>query len=300
VRRLLLSELRRLTSRRLGMAIVALAILGIVIAGIIVFFRATDASRLERARSDPELRQSMEACERGDFGIPPEVAEREGGITEACLTAIGVPGPFKLTDVVTVLQGTTVPLIFISWLVGATFIGADWQKGTMTTALTWEPRRLRLYAAKVTACFIVVFTGYLVLQLLMAGALLPTAFARGITSGVDRQWYEELVGTLLRGGLLATLASIVGMAIATIGRNTGAALGAGFAYLAIIESLVRGLKPEWVPYLFGDNGAVFVTARPQDLPEVGHTTLEAGLVLISYAIILGALAAGTFRARDVT
>jgi ABC-2 type transport system permease protein len=298
---ILASEFRRLLSRRLGLVIVILAVLAIVIAGIVVFVRSRDEGRMAVVTRDPALSRVLEDCEQGQFGIPPDVVEEEGGITEACLSAMGVSSPrFELAELDSVLIGTTVPLIFIAWLMGATFVGADWQKGTMTTVLTWESRRIRLLLAKVIACVVVVFAGYLLLQVILSLALLPAAVLRGSTSGVDGDWFSSTAAILMRGGLVATIASVLGMSIAMIGRNTGAALGAGFAYIAIIEAMVRELKPNWIPYLFGDNSAVFITAQPQEIPQVGHTTAEAAAVLIAYAVILSALAAGSFRVRDVT
>jgi hypothetical protein len=203
----------------------------------------------------------------------------------------GVADPgFRLTEVRSVWEGTSVPLILLGWVVGASFVGSDWQTGSFTTALTWEARRLRLFFAKVVVCAAVVFAAYVVLQLLLALTLLPSALARGTTAGLTAEWTRVAAGVLVRGG----------MSIAMVGRNTGAALGVGFAYIAVIEAFVRGLRPAWIPYLFGDNAGVFITARPHEFPEVGRSTIESGLVLLLYALLLASVAAAVFRARDVT
>ena len=49
---------------------------------------------------------------------------------------------YSVDDLRGTLQGTTVPLVMASWLLGASFIGAEWRAGTVTTLLTWEPRRV--------------------------------------------------------------------------------------------------------------------------------------------------------------
>jgi hypothetical protein len=213
----------------------------------------------------------------------------------------GVADPgFRLTEVRSVWEGTSVPLILLGWVVGASFVGSDWQTGSFTTALTWEARRLRLFFAKVVVCAAVVFAAYVVLQLLLALTLLPSALARGTTAGLTAEWTRVAAGVLVRGAAIAAVGSVIGMSIAMVGRNTGAALGVGFAYIAVIEAFVRGLRPAWIPYLFGDNAGVFITARPHEFPEVGRSTIESGLVLLLYALLLASVAAAVFRARDVT
>jgi hypothetical protein len=209
------------------------------------------------------------------------------------------PG-FQFIDVSAVWQGTSVPLIILGWVLGASFIGSDWQAGSFTTVLTWEPRRIRLFVAKVLAIAVVIFVGYCLLQAVLAVALLPTSIANETTAGMTAEWGREAAGVLARGGAIAVIGSIIGMSIAMVGRSTGAALGVGFAYLAVIESFVRGLRPQWIPYLFGDNAGVFITGKPIDFPEVGRSTIESGAVLLLYAVLFGALAATVFRARDVT
>ena len=214
------------------------------------------------------------------------------------------PGPgetgFQFTDMSDVWEGTSVPLIILAWVLGASFIGSDWQAGTFTTVLTWEARRIRLYVAKIVVCAIVVIVGYILLQLVLSLALLPTALAKGSTDGLTGEWAREAGGVLIRGAAIAAVGAVVGMAIAMVGRNTGAALGVGFAYIAVIEAFVRGLRPAWIPYLFGDNAGVFITARPNEFPEVGRSTIESGIVLLLYAVGAAAVAAAVFRARDVT
>jgi hypothetical protein len=59
----------------------------------------------------------------------------------------------------------------------------------------------------------------------------------------------------------------MGASIATIGRNTAAALGIAFGYLAIVEPAIRGLRPSWSPWLLGDNSVVVITNQtPEHAP----------------------------------
>ena len=268
--RLLEVEMRRLLSRRVVRMLFLLCVIGILIAGITVFVKSSDQP-----------------------GVAGTVGE------SAVQTEIQDPA-FHLVDVDEILGGTSVPLIILAWVIGATAIGAEWQRGTLQTTLTWEPRRIRLIGAKLAACALVIAAGFIFLELLLALALLPAAVFRGTTSGADAEWLLGAVGVVLRGGAVAVFASAVGFAIATVGRNTAAALGVGFLYISVIEGLVRGLRPQLIPWLVADNAAVFITAQPEALAIVRRTTAEAGVLLLFYALALCVLAVAFFRARDVT
>jgi ABC-type transport system involved in multi-copper enzyme maturation permease subunit len=210
----------------------------------------------------------------------------------------GADGPFRLVSVVEVLQGTSVPLVLLAWLLGASFIGAEWHHHTVATTLTWEPRRSRVIGAKVAAAVLVTFAGALVLQALLAAALVPAALFQGTTAGAGSGWLGELAGVGFRAAALAAVAAVLGFGAASIGRNTAAALGVGFAYLAIVENLLGSLRPAWRPWLLIGNSIVFVSGREQ-FEIAGRSVTEAGALLALYAAAVFLVAAVMFRRRDV-
>jgi len=211
---------------------------------------------------------------------------------------VGADPRFPLTMLPDVLKGTSIPLILAGWLLGASFIGADWRVGTITTLLTWEPRRPRVIVAKVLVCAVSVFALAMALQAVLGGVLSLDAVFRGTTEGVDASWWRESSGVAVRAATVASVASVVGFAVASIGRNTAAALGAGFAYLAVIENLVRGLRPGWQRWLFTDNAAVFITGGNVGF-SFQSTMLQALTLLAAYAAALFAVSVVMFRSRDV-
>jgi hypothetical protein len=223
-----------------------------------------------------------------------------GGVTVAIRSRpeLGADPRFPLTMFPDILKGTSIPLIIAGWLLGASFIGADWRAGTITTLLTWEPRRARVIVAKVLACAVFVFALAMALQAVLGGVLSLDAVFRGTTEGVDASWWRETGGVAVRTATVTSVASVVGFAVASIGRNTAAALGAGFAYVAVIENLVRGLRPEWQPWLFTDNAAVFITGGNVGF-SFQRTMLQAIALLAVYAATLFTVSAMMFRSRDV-
>jgi ABC-type transport system involved in multi-copper enzyme maturation permease subunit len=211
---------------------------------------------------------------------------------------VGADPRFPLTMLPDILKGTSIPLILAGWLLGASFIGADWRAGTITTLLTWEPRRTRVIVAKVLACAASVFALAIALQVVLGGVLALDAAFRGTTQGVGATWLRETSGVAVRAATLASVASVIGFAVASTGRNTAAALGAGFAYLAVIENLVRGLRPEWQRWLFSDNAMVFITGGSANF-SFQRTMLQALMLLAIYAAGLFAVSVVMFCTRDV-
>ena len=207
---------------------------------------------------------------------------------------------YELSSFPDVLKGSSLVLLSVAWMLGASAIGADWHAGHVTTILTWEPRRGRVMAAKIVACLASVFVLSVVVQAVLGMALAIDAAGRGSTAGVDASWLSEVAAVALRVALLSSIFAGFGFALASVGRNTAVALGVGFGYLVIVENLVRGLRPQWTPWLLTDNAGLFVIGSQSDFPLLGRTVAGAGLYLAAVAVALLLGASGTFRARDVT
>ena len=206
---------------------------------------------------------------------------------------------YDLVGLPDVLMGTSLVLVSVAWILGASSIGADWHAGHVTTILTWEPRRGRVMLAKIVASLASVFVVSLVIQALLGAALAVAAAGAGSTAGADAAWLAESGGVALRVALLSTIFAGFGFGLASAGRNTAVALGVGFGYLVIVENLVRGLRPQWTPWLLTENAGLFIVDSPIDFPLLARSTVGAGLYLAAVGAVLLLLASGLFRARDV-
>lgn len=205
---------------------------------------------------------------------------------------------FSVTSLRKALEGGTVPLVLLAFVVGASFIGADWRAGTVATQLTWEPRRIRILVAKAAAVVVTTAVATVIFQTLLAGALLPGALRGGGSAGADTSWLRATAGEVLRGAALSGIAAATGLALGSIGRNTAFALGAGFIYLAVLEgglltSIFHGID-RW---LVVPNAIEFVVGGRF---LIGRSVTAAGLLLTSFAVGTGTIAATLFRTRDVT
>ena len=127
-------------------------------------------------------------------------------------------------------------LAMLMLLLGTTFAGHDWNSGSMSNQLLFEPRRPRVWAAKALAVLVV---GLLVsggVLLAFWGGLWLTSELRGLPL---RDGVLGAVGTQAwRMTLLAAFAGVGGYALTMLFRSTVATLGVLFAVSVLAPLLI--------------------------------------------------------------
>jgi len=219
-------------------------------------------------------------------------------VTIAAVQSDQAVQPLRAADLPDIVRGTAFIAILIGLVIGASAVGASWQAGTITTILSWEPRRIRVALVRAA----VVALGTLVLVAALLGIFVALFFfatsVRGVSS-TPPGWGSDVAGVVARGAALAAAGSIIGGAIAMIGRNTAAALGAVFVYLVVFEGILRGLRPGLGRFLLGDNIAAVMSPRGLEIEDSILTPGRAAVVVATYALGLLAVATASFRLRDV-
>lgn len=213
----------------------------------------------------------------------------------------GTPGAswsLERAELPDVLRGLSFIAILIGLVIGASSIGASWQSGTFTTLLTWEPRRTRVALVRAFVVAAGVLSVVAVLLGVFVGLFGLTTGLRG-DPAVPAGWAGEVLGVVWRVSALAAAASVIGGALAMIGRHTAAALGAAFVYLAVIEGVLRGIRPSLGWFLLGDNIAVVVNGSGLSIGDGTLTATRGAVTVAAYSLGLLALAVVWFRARDV-
>jgi ABC-2 type transport system permease protein len=307
-------ELRRAFARRLTRIVFLVAVAGIIAAGLAVYFhsnRTTGEVSPDQGTIQQFKTRVVQDCINGGplaFPSPPMPlpsvgsAQRAGACQDlADQLEFGQPVDhrFRLVQLPDVLRHVSAFAAILAWLIGASLVGAEWRTGSMTTLLTWESRRLRVMLAKAFAAVLVSFVIVMILQGLLVGALYPAARFRGSTVGAAGHFWRSLTYLGLRSGALSAAAALLAFAVASIGRTTAAALGAVFAYLALVEGALLGaLVPASRPWLLVRNAIVFITGQQfQDVP--GRTQSQAGLIILGYAGAFFLISMLVMRERDV-
>ena len=298
--RLLRAELRRFVSRDV-MRMFAVAVLVAIAIGSTI---AAVNSKI-KAPDEATYRSELQHCLDGGYIPPNELPRKYDSMEQYCRDNVrpeyfgGGDQRFELSGLPDILQGAGILVVIGGLLLGASFAGAEWHAGTMTTLLTWEPRRVRVLAAKAIVTAAAVFVLMVLLLAVFAGALTLVASTRGITDHLGDHFVRSVAGTVLRVAACSSAGALVGLAIAMLARNTAAAVGIGFAYLAVIEGLIRGLRPGWQHYLLADNIAVVVTGGDAGIMREPVTFAHAAVTVVIWAAALMVAAAAAFRVRDV-
>jgi hypothetical protein len=201
-------------------------------------------------------------------------------------------------------------------LAGTTFAGHDWNTGSMSNQLLFEPRRGRVWAAKGLVV--------LVAGLVVAGAVLA-AYWTGLWwlaqhRGLDVRdgVLSEAYGQALRGALVAGFAGLGGYALTMLFRSTVATLGILFAVALAGPLLITLLALPGHLRLMPQNnyGAVLMDgitvddynnpACHMDGPNGGEsdcrvrvTKTDGALYFGGLLLLAGAPSVLSFRRRDV-
>lgn len=299
---LLKVELSRLLARRLFKGLSLLLIVAFSIGGVAAFI-ASDNSPEALAEAQASIDSTVAQCmaNNGTDHMDPGIDRSDPAELRAFCEeeAEWMTDPrFDYTSMEWQFATVAFPFIVLGWLMGASFIGAEWQHRTLTTTLTWEPRRGRVIAAKATAVAIVTFVWILVAQALFAAAMYPAAAFEGTVAGVDSDFWLRMGGLALRVAGAASIGGLLGFSLATVGKNTAAAFGGGFLYLTAVEGLVRGLRPSWVDWLIGDNLSLILIGS-EEVNHLGHSEAAAALLLLAYTLALLGAAAVIFKRREM-
>jgi ABC-2 type transport system permease protein len=240
---LLKVELTRLLWRR---AVVALLVLAVVLPAVVLVVRVMDTRTTTFddivADNGSYVLEDVTRCERrpGEYGVDRDADD----LTAACQQVIvGWYGNMPL-DLVEEREngGALAALALVSMvlvLAGITFAGHDWNTGSMSNQLLFEPRRERVWLAKALA--VGLLTAALALAVLVAfwTGLWATASIRDLSipdHAVSAGYKQAVLGAGFASG-----AAVFGYALTMLLRSTVATLGVLFAVGFFCVVLVAGV-----------------------------------------------------------
>ena len=247
-------------------------------------------------------------------------------ISQVCSAPTGVPGPTTpgvfpndCTTRVTVekthedhrlkigstysgtIKGTGVAMVFLAFIIGSSFIGAEFAVGSLGSQLVFEPRRARVIAAKAVA--VAIGLALLAIALLLYIGILQLAGSslRGVVHGLDASWFVGRVGDIGRVAAAVALAGTVAFAITVVARRTVAAV-AGLIVVAWVSAIVGQLDNwRWVAKYNPTSALISmaVNLQPTSNDRSGLTVRAATLSSCLWAVGLTIVAATIFARREV-
>src|SRR5260221_5755802 len=174
---LLGAELRRFFARRVMRAALAFAIA-----------LATLVLVIQIARSDPPS-----SGQHNGF-----VCSQTGSLPPTCRPSVS-DHRLKIGDRYSgTVKGTGVAMILAAFVIGASFIGAEFAAGSLASQLVFEPRRARVVVVKAVA--VAIGLAFLAVLVLLYIGLLQWAGSstRGVVHGLDSSWFAARAGDVGR------------------------------------------------------------------------------------------------------
>ncbi|MFV2099592.1 ABC transporter permease subunit [Micromonospora sp. LOL_024] len=243
------TELRRLAKRRLARWMTAGGLLVLVLVALGMFvsnqkigpeqWAAAERSAEQDYRSQARWSEEERAnCERaktsGTEFHTTDCASINSPPREAFQARWYLPSTFEFRETFGKLLVPLAAILgLIGFVVGASFIGAEWSTGGMMNLLLWRPRRMTVLLTKLGA----LLTGLLAVALPATaawfGGMWLIANWRGTTERMTAGVWQSFLLTGLRGIVLALVAATVGFALASLGRHTAMALGGAIAVMVV-------------------------------------------------------------------
>lgn len=211
-------------------------------------------------------------------------------------------------------------LALLAFVVGASYVGAEWHSGGMMNLLLWRPRRLPVLSTKLGTLLGALLGLYVLLGAAWTGAFWGIATARGSTDEMTSGVWQSFGLTGLRGLGLVLAAGVIGFALASIGRHTALAMGTGVGVavvglvgVAIALELI-GVRPVerwlWPSYLqawmnkklvIEDwNACNFSVSGGCEPDKYTITWQQSGLLLLGLTVAVLVVAMWSMRRRDIT
>jgi ABC-2 type transport system permease protein len=199
----------------------------------------------------------------------------------------------------------------MAFVIGASYLGADVKTGMLEQILTWEPRRLRVLAARTIGGIASIAVLSMVLAAFLVALLYGLAAATGTTDGTTSELWANVATAVLRTGAAAGLFFAIGLGITLLVNNSVGSIVGFVIYWFIIEGfLLAAFLPRVAVYLPITNASAFAQGPPVQRivgsvfgPEVttvdDHSYVIAGVILAAWTVLALTTSSVVFKKRDV-
>lgn len=207
---LLSADLQRFAARRLVRGALAFALL---LTLVVITVQTVRGHRYVQTIQEPRFEQvdpgidSREVFRRGDVTLVPVNINRDSRVDVAS----------NLSGVLVIVG---ILLVCAAFVLGASFIAADFGGASLSTQLLYEPRRWRVHTSKALATGISCAAIAVCVLCTVAAAMFIGSKVHGIAPDVDAQWWQERAREIGRAAAGAGLAGAMAYAVAVVFRRT--------------------------------------------------------------------------------
>ncbi|MEV4345585.1 ABC transporter permease subunit [Actinoplanes sp. NPDC049596] len=211
-------------------------------------------------------------------------------------------------------------LALAAFIIGASFVGAEWSSGGMMNLLLWRPQRLKVLGTKLATVLVSFTVITVVLSAIWTGIFYLIAEARGSTDTMTSGAWQSVAIMEVRGLALVLVAGAVGFGLASLGRHTAMALGATIGALIVfqfglgvvlelakVKFVQAYLIPAWITAWMNKeitiqdyNSCDFSSVNGCQPAELTLTWPMAGAILGGLFVVITGAAMWTMRSRDIT
>jgi ABC-2 type transport system permease protein len=199
------------------------------------------------------------------------------------------------------MQGTGVALLFAGFAIGASFVGAEFNVGSLTTQLLFEPRRWRVHLSK--AIGVAIGTGLVAFILLafLAISMYVGSELHGIVQGVDGTFVVNRLGEALRISAAVGVSATLAYAVTLVAKRSSAGMTVFFLQFPLL-SLLNPTKMPWglISHYAPLRGLLAIVINPTTSDGVQDRavhTIAGGVVLTAVWIVVLVAASGLQFAR---
>jgi ABC-2 type transport system permease protein len=227
------------------------------------------------------------------------------------------PPPWFPAEVGDATTGLTLPILLAALAMGVSFATAEFGARTMSTWLTFAPRRSRVFASKSAAAALGALPAALAALGLAIGGIALVFVVRGAAIEGDGAWSTPL-STAAHLLPAAVVAALLGAGLAFAVRHAAAVAGIVVWWALAVEFTLPQVAPRLAPATLGLNlrawlegGASYTVPACGPDPDLSGAVachdvdrvvgaLQGGLVLVLATAVVLAVGALVFRRRAVT
>jgi hypothetical protein len=199
------------------------------------------------------------------------------------------------------LEGTGVALLFAGFALGASFVGAEFNVGSLTTQLLFEPRRWRVHLAKATGVAIGAFLVAFAVLAFVALAMYLGSELKGVVAGVDGSFVSHRVGEALRISTAVAAGAAMAYCVTLVTKRSSAGITVFFVQYPLLflldpKRMPFGLISHYSPL----RGLLAIAVDPLHATgpnERAIHTMAGGAVLTAIWVVVAVSASGSLFSR---